>query len=134
MIVTDEQATAAVIAALNGGGASGSALAYSRDDLKKLPSLPDMYTEVVVSRRYLEPVRNDTFPVVDGFRITARQCSKKNTDNARELRRRTRVNIEFKAVTAGSATSDRISFESADEIAEDDQGYWSGLETYILTF
>lgn len=134
MNVTDEQVLTAVLAALNAGGPEGSANAQELDELKKLSTLPEAYTECSVTRRFAENPRNDTTTGTDAYRIIVRQCAEKNRYNAREMRRRTRANLEYMTLTAGGFASTPVRFESADDIDEDDQGYWSGLETYTLTF
>lgn len=134
MIVSDADVATAVLAALNSGGASGTAHADELDTIKKAKPLPNSYTEVTVSRRFGGESRNDAYLGTDAFRVTARQCSKVDIFNARELRRRTRVNLEYAYIAAGGLTSTPVLFETAEDIGQDEQGYWSGLETYTFTF
>lgn len=125
MTATEEQHAAAIIAALT----AKSAAPYDLDDAKALvPPLPKGYTEVMVSPRAGAPLRNPGSTGRRGWRIATRQVGT-TVSNAREMRKRTHEALEFVRLTVGGDQTTPIQFDSAEEIGEDD-GYWSGLETW----
>jgi hypothetical protein len=125
---TEEQHAAAIIAALT----ATSAAPYDLDDAKALTTIPNGYTEVMVSPRGGAPLRSPGSTGRRGWRIATRQVGT-TVSNAREMRKRTHEALEFVRLTVGGDQTTPIQFDSAEQIGEDD-GYWSGLETwtYVL--
>jgi hypothetical protein len=130
VLVSEKAHVDAIVAALNAGNPSANA--YTRDALKELETLPEDYTEVSVSRRFGGTSRLGPGPGPELYRVTTRAVGRFE-DNAREMRKRAKANLEFVSVTVGSGTTTPVQFESELEI-EDDQGFWSGWTywTYAL--
>lgn len=126
MTATEEQHAAAVIAALS----AATAAPYDLDDAKKLTAaqIYPGYTGVTVSPRFGAPNRAPGSTGRRGWRITTRQVGG-TVSNAREMRKRTHAALEFVRLSVGGGTTTPIQFEGAEPIGEDD-GYWSGLETW----
>jgi hypothetical protein len=121
---SEEQHAAAIIAALT----TASAAPYDLDDAKALTAIPVGYTEVMVSPRNGAPNRNPGSTGRRGWRISTRQIGT-TVSNAREMRKRTHTALEYVRLTVGGDQTTPIQFEGAEPIGEDD-GYWSGLETW----
>lgn len=126
MTASEEQQAAAVIAALT----TANAAPYDLDDAKALTTIPAGYTEVMVSPRGGAPLRNPGSTGRRGWRISTRQVGT-TVGNAREMRKRTHTALEFARLTVGGGQTTPIQFEGAEPIGED-EGYWSGLETWTF--
>lgn len=124
MTATEEQHATAIKAALT----AQLAAPYDLDDAKALTAIPNAYTEVMVSPRSGAPLRNPGSTGRRGWRIATRQVGS-TVSNAREMRKRTHAALEFVRLTVGGDVTTPIQFEGAELIGEDD-GYWSGLETW----
>lgn len=136
-MTTEAQVMSAVLAVLNTGDPDTTAIAFDLDEIKKATNQPTRYTEVTVTRRYdIDGERLDVTTGTDAFRITTRQVAQSVVDNARELRRRTRANLEYASLDVAGLTSTPVKYESGDPIGEDGDagGFYSGLETWTCTF
>lgn len=110
---------------------TASAAPYDLDDLKALATPPAQYVEVTVSRRFGGEARNAGPKSRTGWRITTRQVAA-TVSNAREMRKRTHAALEAVRLTVGAEVSSPIEFEGGEPIGED-EGQWSGLETWTYS-
>lgn len=111
---------------------AGSAFPMTLQQAKDLAELPDYYTVVSVADRVGGELRKGVSYGTRSYRITARQVAR-TEDAARLMRTSTRSALEYVELSVGAVASTAVMFESADPIAEDNEGWWSGLTTWTTT-
>jgi hypothetical protein len=114
--------------------AAGQAVPMSLTEIKKAErdqDLPEAYTELYVTERYLEPVRVDDWSSTRAWRVQTRAIGTTEA-NARTMRDRAREALEDHEVTVDGHTAPIGRALSHDPIGEDNSRY-SGLSEYGYT-
>lgn len=132
MVNASEQAHVEAVLALLNTALPGAWKAWDLDELDPLAAKPAERIEVTVTRRYIQVGRVSTDQDIDGWRIQTRVVAD-IIANARELRRHVRARLEKAVLTVGTVTTTPIRYETGDDIARDDQRFWSGYETWTYT-
>lgn len=122
---TEKDHLAAVVALL-GGSAQG---AYTLGELKKLPTLPTSYNEVMVMERFGDgPNRRGSLSGVQQWRILVRSVAQSYA-NAQEMRARASV-LHGATLTVEAEKFYPRRSATDDPIAPDDN-WWSGTSEFI---
>lgn len=118
----------AILALLN--TPENNAHAYTLGGLKKLAQLPALYTEVVVTQRFVEGGRfGGRSSSTRGWRVQTRVVAQSEV-NAQRLRAKGEAALLDRRVTVDGLVSTQIKRAISDDPIAPDDGWYSGLSEW----
>lgn len=126
--MTEKLILAAAKTVLDGGGAHPMTLW----EAKEAADLGNYYTELMVAPRAGGAMRLGVWIGTNGFRISTRALGL-SEDAAYDMRSRARTALEYANLPVDDGFTTPVMFETADDIEEENDGWWSGLTTWTCT-
>ena len=123
---------AAHIAAVLDALTDGDAVPYTIQQAKRVQVLPPAYNEVTVERRYGDSYRSCGSTSRRGYRIAVRSLGR-TIEGALEMRQAVEAALEDQRLTVDGLPTTPIRFETAQQVDDDEPGWFSGMSlwTYV---
>lgn len=111
----------------------GSPAVYTWSDLEALPTKPERYVVFDVTPMYVPTYRVSADKPLGSWRVNTRYVDKVAVVNAQTMRRKAWAALEKRVLTIAGAETTPICFEAAVPIGQDNEFWWTGLDSWTYT-
>lgn len=107
--------------------------AYEWSDLEALADKPTRYVVFDVTPMYVNRYRVSADKPLGAWRVNTRYVDKVSVKNTRTMRRHAWVALEKRVLTVAGIQTTPICFETAVPIGQDQEFWWTGLDSWTYT-